>query len=169
MPDQKIILSHIAAVSQNNVIGLKGKLPWDIPEDLKYFFSTTKNKVLIMGRKTYVSLGKALPNRLHLVLTRDPTFKKQGCVVVPSFEKALEYAAQDHILKQYGHEIFIIGGGEIYKQTLHLMDRLYITRIHKEYEGDAFYPKIPEDQFQELSRVDRLKPVSFSFLVYKKR
>ena len=168
MSQPKITLSHITAVSQNNVIGLNNKLPWHIPEDLKYFFKTTKNKALIMGRKTFESLGKALPNRLNVVLTKNRDFKAEGAVILPSFDKALNYCRQDDILKKYGEEIFITGGGEIYKQTLPLMDRLYITRIHKEYEGDALYPEIPMDQFKEVSRIDKAEPVPFSFLVYER-
>lgn len=166
---KKIILSHIVAASQNNVIGQKNKLPWHIPEDLKYFYKTTKNKIIIMGRKTFQSLGKALPNRLNIVLTKNKTFKQKGVVVFASFEEALRYCRQEEILKKHNKEIFITGGGEIYKQTLLLMDRLYITRIHKKYEGDAFYPEIPADQFKEVSRIDRSKPVPFSFLIYEKQ
>lgn len=166
---EKIILSHIAAVSQNHVIGFKNKLPWCIPEDLKYFYSVTKNKALIMGRKTFESLGKALPNRLNAVLTRDKNFKAEGACVFPSFEKALHYCRQKPLLEKYGREIFITGGGHIYKQTLSLMNRLYITQIHREYEGDAFYPEIPENQFQEISRIERTEPVPFSFLIYEKK
>ena len=165
---KKIILSHIVAVSKNNVIGAKGKLPWDIPEDLKYFFNKTKNKVLIMGRKTFESLGKALPHRLNVVLSSRSDWTAKGAVVFSNFEKALDYAKQDEIVKKYGTEIFIGGGGEIYKQTLPLMDKLYITRIYKEYEGDAFYPQVPSSQFKEISRIDRAEPVPFSFLVYEK-
>ena len=164
----QIILSHIVAASKNNVIGLKGELPWNIPEDLQYFFNKTKNRVLIMGRKTFESLGKALPNRLNIILTNRSDFKAKDTVVFSNFEKALDYAKQDNNIKKYGTEIFIGGGGEIYKQTLPLMDRLYITRIHKEYEGDAFYPPVPADQFEEVSRIDRLEPVPFSFLLYEK-
>ena len=87
---KQIILSHIVAVSQNNVIGLKNKLPWHIPEDLKYFYNTTKNKVVIMGRKTFQSLGKALPDRLNVVLTKNNAFKKEGVVVFASFEEAFK-------------------------------------------------------------------------------
>ena len=165
---KKIILSHIVAVSQNNVIGLKNKLPWHIPEDLKYFYSTTKNKALIMGRKTFQSLGKSLPNRLNVVLTKNKGFKADGAVVFASFDEALKYCQKDKILEKYGKEIFITGGGEIYKQSLPLMDRLYITRINKEYEGDAFYPEIPRNQFKELSRIDRSEPIPFSFLLYER-
>ena len=164
---EKIILSHIVAVSKNHVIGNRGELPWSIPEDLKYFFNKTKNRVLIMGRKTFESLGQALPDRLNIILTGRSDFKAENTVVFSSFEKALEYARRDEIIKKYGTEIFIGGGGEIYRQTLALMDRLYITRIHKEYEGDAFYPQVPA-QFKEISRRDRKEPVPFSFLVYEK-
>ena len=164
----QIILSHIVAVSKNNVIGLKGELPWDIPEDLKYFFNKTKEKSLVMGRKTFESLGKALPNRLNIVITRQADFKAKDTVVFSSFEKALNYAKKEDIIQKYGTEIFIGGGGEIYKQTLPLMDRLYITRIHREYEGDAFYPSIPENQFKQTRREDRKEPVPFSFLIYER-
>ncbi|MCY4321248.1 MAG: dihydrofolate reductase [Bdellovibrionaceae bacterium] len=163
---KKIILSHIVAVSSNNAIGLKGKLPWDIPEDLQYFFSKTKNKILIMGRKTFESLGKALAQRLNIVLTRRLDWTAKNVVVFSDFKKALNYAKQDELIKKYGTEIFIGGGADIYKQTLPLMDRLYITRIHKKYSGDAFYPEIPLDCFKEVSRIDREKPEPFSFLVY---
>ena len=165
---KKIILSHIAAVSQNHAIGLKGKLPWHIPEDLQYFYQTTKNKILIMGRKSFESLGKALPSRLNIVLTNNPSFKAEGAVTFGSFDMALEYSRQPKLLQKYGSEIFIAGGGEIYKQTLGLADRLYITRIHKNYKGDAFYPKIPLERFKETSCKRRLQPVPFSFLVYEK-
>ena len=165
---KKILLSHIVATSRNNVIGLKNKLPWHIPEDLKYFYDTTKNKALIMGRKTFESLGKALPNRLNVVLTKNKDFKEEGAIVFPSFDEALGYCEKEDHIKKYGKEIFITGGGEIYKQTLKLMDRLYITRINKDYKGDAFYPEIPMDQFKEVSRIDRSEPVSFSFLIYER-
>ena len=194
MKDQKALFSHIAAVSQNNVIGLKGQLPWHIPEDLKYFFNTTKNKALIMGRKSFESLGKPLPKRLNVVITRQKKFQPSGlnCVFVgkgqgtskeeilalisqplslaicPSIKEAMDFCAQKELVEKYGREIFIAGGGEIYKQSLPLMDRLYITRIHKEYEGDAFYPDIPKNQFKEVSRIDRSEPAPFSFLIYER-
>lgn len=200
MPDQKIIFSHIAAVSQNNVIGLKNKLPWHIPEDLRYFFNTTKNKALIMGRKTFESLGKPLKGRLHAVVSQSPNFlpevgpasetfvwggggnpalkshsdislilkKSSPVVICPSIKKAMDFCSHQEVLEKYGSEIFITGGGEIYKQTLSLADRLYITRIHQEYEGDAFYPAIPRGQFKEISRTDRTEPAPLSFLIYEK-
>ena len=160
---EKIFLSHIAAVSKNHVIGKQNKLPWHIPEDLEYFYNTTKNKILIMGRKTFQSLGKALPSRLNVVLTQDKNFQAEGAEIFYSFDEALNYCSQNHLLEKYGREIFISGGGLVYKETLSLMDRLYITRIHKEYEGDAFYPKIPTDQFKEVSCVNRSDPIPFFF------
>jgi len=171
---KKIILSHIVAASQNHVIGFKGKLPWNIPEDLRYFFNKTKNKILIMGRKSFDSLGKPLPHRLNIVLTRQKDFQDrvkafENTLVFPNFEEALKHSSQSSQIEKYGNEIFIGGGGEIYKQTLLSMDRLYVTRIDKSYEGDAFYPEIPEDKFELLSREDRKEPVPFSFLVYEKK
>ena len=171
---KKIILSHIAATSENNVIGFKGELPWDIPEDLKYFFNKTKHKILIMGRKSFDSLGKPLPNRLNVILTRQKDFQDKyshfkNTLVFTNFDKALKYSIQPAQIEKYGNEIFIGGGGEIYKQTLLLMDRLYVTRIYKSYEGDAFYPEIPEEKFQLVSQVDRKDPVPFSFLIYEKK
>ena len=190
---KKIILSHIVAAGENNVIGFKGELPWDIPEDLKYFFNKTKHKILIMGRKSFDSLGKPLPNRLNIVLTRqksfqdkynqssqqqteinttsaiqDKTSQDKNPIVFPNFEEALKYAVQPAQIEKYGNEIFIGGGGEIYKQTLLSMDRLYVTRIYKSYQGDAFYPEIPKDKFKLVSQSDRKEPVPFSFLVYEK-
>ncbi|MDE0092509.1 MAG: dihydrofolate reductase, partial [Oligoflexia bacterium] len=102
------------------------------------------------------------------VLTSRSDFRAKNTIVFSDFKTALVYAKQTEIIKKYGTEIFIGGGGEIYKQSLPFMDRLYITRIHKDYEGDAFYPEVPLDQFKEVSRVDREKPVPFSFLVYEK-
>ena len=115
---QSIILSHVCAVSKNNVIGLKAELPWDISEALKYFFDKTKNKILIMRWKTFESLGKALPNRLNIILTSKTVFRTPSTVVFSNFEKALNYAKQPESIEKYGSEIFIEGGGEIYKQTL---------------------------------------------------
>jgi len=169
----KIILSHIVASSTNNVIGFQGELPWNIPEDLRYFFNKTKHKILIMGRKSFDSLGKPLPYRLNIVLTRQKDFKEKlkdfkNVLVFPDFEEALKYSVKPDQIEKYGNEIFIGGGGEIYKQTLFSMDRLYVTRIYKNYKGDAFYPEIPEDKFTLVSQEDRKEPVPFSFLLYEK-
>ncbi|MGI9548416.1 MAG: dihydrofolate reductase [Bdellovibrionales bacterium] len=167
MNNPNIILSHMVAASQNQVIGIKNKLPWHIPEDLKYFKNTTLGKSIIMGRKTFESLGKALPHRLNVVVTRNKSFQAPDTVVYESIEAAIEYCKKSMIIEKYGSEIFITGGGEIFKQTISFMNRLYITRIYKNYEGDSFYPEIP-NVFKEVSRIDRKEPVPFSFLVFEK-
>ncbi len=167
--NQQITLSHMVAASQNNVIGFNNKLPWHIPEDLKYFKNTTTGKPLIMGRKTFESLGQSLPDRLNVVVTRNKSFKAdKDAVVVSSIKKAIAFCKQKKNIKKYGTEIFITGGGEIFTQTMDMVDRLYITRIHQDYEGDAFYPEIPKNKFEEVSRIDRTEPIPFSFLIFEK-
>ena len=122
-----------------------------------------------MGRKTFESLGKALPNRLNIVLSSQKDFAPKDTVVFRDWDKAIEYARQPSLIQQYGSEIFIGGGGEIYKKTLLLMDKLYVTRIHKNYSGDAFYPQIPQEKFELISQIDHQEPEPFSFLIYKKK
>ena len=164
-----VFFSHIAAVSANKALGLEGKLPWHIPEDLKYFKDKTLGKALIMGRKTFESLGKPLLNRLHIVVSRNSRFQPEGAVVCRSLPEALAWGQRPEIIEQYGSEIFITGGGDVFKQTMPLARRLYITRIHRDYKGDAFYPEIPEGEFEEASCIDRTEPVPFSFLIFERR
>ena len=195
-----LIYSHICAAARNNSIGLKGKLPWNIPEDLRFFKEKTLNKILIMGRKTFESLGSPLPFRLHIVITRNKnqlnalnvnytsiclddssqisneemkrltTIKKILPVVFcPSIKEAMKLCSLEEMQKSYGQEIFISGGGEVYKQTLPLVHRIYLTRIHRNYEGDAFYPNIPEEEFGEIDRRDREGDPSYSFITYKRK
>jgi len=203
MKKPEVIFSHIVAVSQNQVIGLKNRLPWHIPDDLRFFSETTKKKALIMGRKTFESLGKPLPGRLHVLVTRNKDFRSKiglktyiplwtggidqlfergaypesaalimekslSVVICPSIKDAMDFCSQKEVQEKHGSEIFIIGGGEIYKQTLPFTDRIYLTRIHKDYEGDAFYPEIPMEKFQEVSRKETSDPVPHSFLVYER-
>jgi len=129
------MISIIAAVSKNGVIGVDNKLPWDLPEDLKKFKEITTGNVVIMGRKTYESIGKSLPNRINIVVTRDKNFFVPGVLSANSLDSAL--------LKAGGNkDIFIIGGGEIYKQSMDFVDKLYITEVDMEVEGDTTFPKI---------------------------
>lgn len=162
-------LSHIVAVSKNNVIGSKNALPWDIPEDMKFFREKTKNHALIMGRKTFESVGHPLPQRLNVVVTRNPDFKfdAPNVVVQPDVESAIEYCRSKQ--SKYGDEIFIIGGGEIFKQTLEIVDVIYLTRIHKDFPGDVYYPELPAGKFQIVEQRDRTEPVPFSFLTYMRK
>ena len=190
----QIVYSHICAAAENNTIGLKGKLPWNIPEDLQFFKEKTFGKVLLMGRKTFESLGKPLPHRLNVVVTRQKkiqskindllfwpwdtdqvmdrvalTKKNLSLVVCCSVDSAMNFCSQKEVLQKHGEEVFIIGGGEIYKQTLPLIHRIYLTRIHRKYKGDAFYPDIPINHFQEMERRDRKGDPSYSFITYEKR
>ena len=121
-----------------------------------------------MGRKTLDSLKEPLPNRLNVVVTRKKGFEKKGAIIFHSISEAMNHCKTEPLIKKYGTEIAIIGGAEIYKQTLPYVDRIYITRIHKDYEGDARYPSIPKDQFREVDRRDREQPVPFSFLIYNR-
>ena len=131
------MISIIAAVSKNGVIGVDNKLPWDLPEDLKRFKEITTGSVVIMGRKTYESIGKALPNRINIVVTRDKNFFVPGVLSANSLDSAL--------LKAGGNkDIFIIGGGEIYKQSMGFADKLYITEVDMEVEGDTTFPTISD-------------------------
>ncbi len=159
---KNFILSHIAAASQNNVIGFRNKLPWDIPEDLKFFQKKTKEHVIIMGRKTFESLGRPLPKRTNIIVSKNKNFKPQGCFVFPDINLAIQEAKN----RSEKDEIFIIGGGEIYRQSISKIQKIYLTRIHKEFKGDAFYPEIPKNQFQLTVQEDHSGSPSFSFLTY---
>lgn len=171
-----MILTHIVACSENHVIGSQGDLPeWNLAEDMQFFKDTTKGHVMIMGRKTFDSFkGRALPNRYHIVITRDPakykfeSTAKSPVVFVASLQEAIEAARP--LTAQWGEEVFIIGGGEIYKQSLeqNQVDKIYLTLIHREFQGDTFYPKIDSNVFKLIHRRDVETPISFSFLTYIK-
>lgn len=154
------ICSHIVAVSQNNVIGMQNKLPWNIPEDLKFFKGKTRDRTVIMGRKTFESLGSPLPQRLNIVISRSQIFA--GVIMAETIEEAIKKAQRE----KNPHEIFIIGGGEIYKQSLDKIQKIYLTRIYKDYVGDAFYPEVPKDQFHLAEKIDHKGDPDFSFLTY---
>lgn len=162
-----ITLSHITAVDQNNGIGIKGELPWNIPKDMEFFKTTTLNKIIIMGRKTFDSLHHPLPKRLSIVISHNKhTHPSDKVLFVSSIKEAL-IEAKKHIA-QYDKEIFIIGGGEIYKQSLSLVNRIYITRISHNYNCDAFYPNIPDKEFQLTSTIDHQGQPAFSFLTFER-
>lgn len=164
-----ISLSHIVAVSENDVIGVNNTLPWDIPEDMKFFREKTKGRALIMGRKTFESVGHPLPQRLNVVVTRQKDYRVDApnVVVKPDLASAIEYCKTQ--TAKYGEEIFIIGGGEIFKESIGIVDTIYLTRIHKEIHGDILYPKVPKRDFDLVEQRDRTEPVPFSFLTYARR
>ncbi len=138
----------IAAISKDRVLGKNGKMPWQIPEDLKRFKQLTTGHVIIMGRKTFESIGKPLPNRTNIVITRDKNYQSKGVLVVHSFEEALNEAK--NIEKE---EIFIIGGGKIYQQALSFADKIYLTIVEGTFEGDTFFPDY--SQFNLISEETR--------------
>ncbi|WP_413290112.1 dihydrofolate reductase [Bdellovibrio sp. HCB337] len=164
-----MILTHVTAMSQNRVIGTQNKLPWNIPEDLKFFRDTTKGHIMIMGRKTFDSIGaKPLPQRFHIVITRQDLQSTHPLVkYVKTLDEAIEAAKP--LTAQWGEEVFIVGGGEIYKQSMPVTDKIYLTVIYKDFEGDTYYPEVPMDKFELVAQSDRTDPVPFSFLTYKKK
>ena len=134
-------LTIIAAASANNVIGFDNKLIWNIPKDLKRFKELTQGHSVIMGRKTFESLPSPLPNRRNIVVTRNKEYSPEGIEVFSSVEDAIDVCKDDL-------QPFIIGGGEIYSQTINLVDKIELTRVYKDYQGDTFFPDIPLDKFE---------------------
>ena len=157
-------LCHIVAVDKNNCIGKGNELPWNVPKDLKYFKTTTQGHPVIMGRKTFESIGRALPKRLNIILTRDEGYKApEGVLVSTNIEAAIEKAKIKDTDK-----IFIIGGGEIFNKTLKLVDKVYLTRIDLEVEGgDSYYPNLDENFALESAHTD-FDVYALEFKVYER-
>ncbi len=154
-------LSIIVAMAANGVIGRNNELPWHLPADLQHFKQTTMGKPILMGRKTFESIGRPLPGRTNIVITRDDSYTAQGCVVVTSIEDALKAAA--------GHdEVMVIGGAELYRQVLPEAKTIYLTRIHESFEGDTRFPEIRNTEWHQVERVDHeadeKNPYDYSFI-----
>lgn len=166
-------LAIIVAAARNGVIGCNNQLPWHLPQDLKYFKAVTFGKPVIMGRKTYESIGRPLPGRTNIVITRDSQWgAAEGVIVVNSIEKAL--AAAEKVLEFTSltvDEAIVIGGAEIYRATLGLADKVYLTRIGRDFEGDTWFPALADGMWCLDSVVagDSLSELPYEFLVYKKR
>jgi len=161
-------LSLVWAMAKNRVIGRNNSLPWYLPEDLKYFKRITLGKPVIMGRKTYESIGKPLPGRTNVVVTRNTDWQAEGVEVVDSLEAAR--ALCESIAEIDGcEEAMVIGGAEIYKQALPLADKLYLTEVHAEVDGDTTFPEFDRDAWQEVAREDFAaagpNPYDYSFLI----
>ena len=143
------MISLIAAMDLKRGIGKDGKLPWRLSSDLKRFRELTMGHHLIVGRKTFESIGRVLPGRQMIVVTRSGGFTPDGCLVAGSVESALSLS------RERGEtEVFVIGGGEIYRQTIDFADRLYLTRVHAEVDADTFFPELRNDAWTETQRVD---------------
>lgn len=153
---RKPIISAIAAIGENRELGKDNQLLWRIPEDLKRFRELTAGHPIIMGRKTYESIGRPLPQRTNIIITRNQDFKAEGCIVIGSVEEAIAKAKE--VDQQ---EIFIIGGGEIYKQAMPLIDKLYLTVVKGNKEADVFFP-----DYSEFSHIVKQENSSFNNLVF---
>lgn len=163
------MISLIVAADQNNVIGHHGALPWKLPADMQFFRETTKGHPVIMGRKTYASIGRALPGRQNVVVTRQEDFDAPGCKVVNSLLDAIGVAS----MADGSEEIFIIGGGELYREVLPNADRVYLTRVHASVQGDTTFPELDSAEWKEVSRTeypaDSENPQAMTFLTYDKK
>jgi dihydrofolate reductase len=164
-------LALIWAMSQNRVIGRNNALPWYLPEDLKYFKRVTMGKPVIMGRKTWDSIGRPLPGRTNIVITRDRAFTAEGVKVVHSLDEAIRMA-ENICLINGGDEAVVMGGAEIYALALPKADRLYMTQVHADVHGDAFFPEFDLESWEELGREDFkasvANPYDYSFVVLKR-
>ena len=138
-----MIISLIAAMDENRAIGYKNKLPWNLPSELKYFRETTRGKPVVMGRKTHESIGRPMPERLNIIITRDKHYKADNCTVVHTREDAI-YAAKG------SSEIMVIGGAEIYRMFLPVANRLYVTKVHGKFEGDTYFPEFNENEWIKI-------------------
>jgi len=159
------MLTIIAAIAENNALGKNNDLIWHLPADLKRFKKTTTGHHIIMGRNTFESIGKPLPNRTTVIITRNLEYKADGCVIVNSLEKALEVAKNDATP-------FIIGGAQIYEQAILFADKLDITEVHQSFDADVFFPKIDTTIWKEISRehftADEKNKFDYSFVSYSK-
>lgn len=163
-------VSLVAAVARNGVIGKNNDLPWHLPDDMKFFMNVTKGHYVILGRKNFESLPekyKPLPNRTNVVVTRQMGYTAQGCIVVNNIEDALKVAEKGN-----EQEAMVIGGSDIYALALPYADRLYITEIHADVEGDVVFPEFDKTVWKEVSRVphqqDERHAYAFDFVVYEK-
>jgi dihydrofolate reductase len=159
-----MMVSLVAAMARNGVIGKDNALPWRLPADMRRFRSLTLGKYVLMGRKTFESIGRPLSGRTNLVLTRDPGYVAQGCIVVPALARALELA---------GGQVMVIGGMSVYEQCLPRAARLYLTLIHRDFAGDARFPAYDEAHWTTVVRddfpADKENPFPYSFLELQRR
>ena len=157
-------IAIISATSENNVIGKDNDLPWYLPADLAHFKNLTSGKHIVMGRKTYESVGRPLPNRINIVVSRNPDFIANGCETASSLSDAIKITG--------GKDLFVCGGSEIYKQALEVADIMYLTRIHAVVEGDTYFPDFNDSLWTIVERKDFLpddkNKYSYSFITYKR-
>mgnify|MGYP002629628159 FL=1 len=157
------MITIIAAIAENKALGKGNQLIWHLPADLKRFKKVTANHHVIMGRKTFESLGKPLPNRANIIITRNNSFQAEGCLIVNSLQQAIEVSKEDK-------NPYILGGAEIYTQAIEIADKLDLTFVHHHFEADAFFPEIDKKIWKETSRqdfkADEKNNYDFSFVTY---
>lgn len=160
-----MIKTIVVAISENNAIGKDNQLLWYLPADLKHFKNITTGHTVIMGRKTFDSVGRPLPNRRNIIITRH-VMHIEGCEVVSSIDAALALCADEE-------EVFIVGGAEIYRQSIHLTDRIYLTIVHQKFDADSFFPEIDYNEWMETEREDHQpdekNKLAYSFITLEKR
>ncbi len=163
-----MIINHIVAKAKNNAIGKDNQLIWHLSKDLQFFRKVTTGHYMITGRKNYESIGKALPGRIMIIITRDLNFFAEGSIVKHSFQDAYDY-----LIAQNADECFVIGGGEIYKQTLDLANKIYLTEVDCSPEADVFYPELNETDWEtlfcEANSKDEKNPLDFTFKLLKRK
>lgn len=163
---ERPLVSAIVAAAENNAIGKDNQLLWHLPNDLRFFKRTTTGHPVIMGRKTYESVGKPLPNRRNIIITRQAGYAVEGAEVVHSLTEALEGCSGEA-------EVFVVGGAEIYDQALPVIDRIYLTRVHAVLSADSFFPELDEREWLLVSAenhpVDNRHAYSYTFRIYERR
>ena len=163
-----MIISAIVAMNPDGLIGDQNKIPWHLPADLKYFKKITLGHHILMGRKCFDSIGKSLPGRKNIVVTKNPTFIVTDCIITNSIEEGILIAQQNK-----EEEMFIIGGGEIYRQSMHLVNKLYLTMVQFNGSGDVFFPQIDYNEWSLISdekhTSDDKNNYDYSFLIYKRK
>lgn len=162
------IIAAIAAMAENRVIGINKQLPWHLPADLHHFKQLTTGHAILMGRKTHESIGRPLPNRLNLIMSRDSSYTADGCVTVSSLDEALAEAVKHHHT-----QLFVIGGAEIYQLFMPHIHQLHLTIVHQTVEGDAVFPVLDQQEWDEIDRVrheaDEKNTFAYSFITMTKK
>ena len=170
MTFQNLEIVHVVAMDQQRCIGKNNDLPWHISADIKHFKEITQGGVVVMGRKTLESMGRTLPKRVNWVITRDSNWSFEGTKVAHSIEDALAQAVADVKASEKPDAIFVIGGGEIFKQTMNIADCLELTHVELDVQGDAYYPEIPVE-FKKVAseqHIDDKTGIAFEFATYRK-
>ncbi|MFE4898531.1 dihydrofolate reductase [Peribacillus butanolivorans] len=161
------MISLIVAMDQNRVIGKNNQLPWHLPADLQYFKKVTMGHPIVMGRKTFASIGRVLPGRENVIVTRNLDFTAEGCAVLHDISEIKTFADKSD------KEVFVIGGAEIFKEIIPFTDRLYITEIHENFEGDTYFPEINEKEWEKISSlpgiIDEKNLYPHEFIILQKK